>query len=103
MTLATANEITHPRRTRLLNSSRRLLGVDALLMAGSLAICGILFDQGGLEAAALAVAGAVVAARKAPAGDRLMRAYSGGFAGLFIGALFAAFFHGAMVWLVQLF
>lgn len=102
MTLAAANDTTRPRRIPLRRTERLALSLDAFLMAGSLAVCGMLLGQGGLEAALFALAGALIAARKAPAGARLVHAYSGGFAGLFIGALFAAFFHDALVRLVQL-
>ncbi len=101
MTLATTNAIPRPRRVRPRPTARLALSFDAFLMAGSLAVCGMLFGQGGLEASLFALAGALIAAWKAPAGDRLIHGYSGGFAGLFIGALFAAFFHDALVWLVQ--
>lgn len=102
MTLATANEIATPRRLPLRRSGRLALSIDAIVMSGSLAVCGVFFAQGGLEAAVFALAGALIAARKAPAGNRLAHAYSGGFAGLFVGALFAAFFHDALVSLVGL-
>ncbi len=97
MTLATVTETTRPRRIRLRRSARTALGVDALLMAASLAVCGVLFAHGGLEAFIGAVAGALIAARQAPRGARLQAAYSGGFAGLFAGALFASFFHPAII------
>lgn len=102
MTLASTAEMTRPRRVRLRQAKRFALGFDALLMAGSLALCAALFTQGGLEAALFALAGALIAARKAPRGERLAHAYSGGFAGLFVGALFAAFFHETLAALVQL-
>ncbi|MEZ5960692.1 MAG: hypothetical protein R3C30_09765 [Hyphomonadaceae bacterium] len=102
MTLATTAEIARPRRVRLNRAKRFALGLDALLMAGSLGVCIALITQGGLEAAFFAIAGALISARKAPRNERLAQASSGGFAGLFVGALFAAFFHNAFVGLVQL-
>lgn len=102
MTLATTAELARPRRVSLRQAKRFALSFDALLMAGSLSVCAALATQGGLEASLFAVAGALIAARKAPRAERLAHAYSGGFAGLFVGALFAAFFHDALADLVQL-
>lgn len=95
MTLATVAETTGPRRLR--QSGRVLLGLDAVLMAASLAACGFLFTSGGLETLTGAAIGASVAAQQAQPGKRVSSAYSGGFAGLFVGALFAGFFHSALV------
>jgi len=97
MTLATASETTSLGRTQ-----RLTLSFDALLMAASLVVCGALFAQGGLEAFLFAAAGAALGARHAVRGLRLRGAYSGGFAGLFVGALFAAFFHELLVALARL-
>ncbi len=97
MTLATVTETTSPRRAR-----RFALSFDAFLMAASLAVCAALLTQGGLEAFIFAAAGAVVGARRAIRGVRLPAMYSGAFAGLFVGAVFAAFFHQALAALVQL-
>lgn len=98
MTLATVTETTSLRRTR-----RFALSFDALLMAASLAVCGALFTRGGLEAFVFAAIGAALGGRHAIQGARLRAIYSGAFAGLFAGALFAAFFHNALAALVQLF
>lgn len=97
MTLATVSGTTSPRRTR-----RFALSFDAFLMAASLAMCAALFTQGGLEAFVFATGGAALGARHAIRGARLAAMYSGAFAGLFGGALFAAFFHNALAALVQL-
>jgi hypothetical protein len=100
MTLATVVETTRPHRLRA--SRRTLLGVDAFLMALSLAVCALLFTSGGLEALAGAAISAVVAARQAQPGQRVSSAYSGGFAGLFVGGLFAGFFHPMLITALQL-
>ncbi len=97
MTLATASETTSAPRTRNL-----ALSFDAFLMAASLLFCAALFTQGGCEAFLFAVAGALLGARHSVRGLRTRGAYSGGFAGLFVGALFAAFFHDVFVALAQL-
>jgi hypothetical protein len=102
MTLATVTETTRPRRIRVRRSARAALSVEAVLMAASLTVCGMLFANGGLEAFIGALAGALIAARQSPRGARLPVAYSGGFAGLFAGALLASFFHGAFVAALQL-
>ncbi|MFN3463010.1 MAG: hypothetical protein ACK4X1_02950 [Terricaulis sp.] len=102
MTLATATEMTRPRRVRLKQTGRLALSVDAALMTASLLVCALLFAQGGLEVSLFAAIGACWGARQAPRGARFAHAYSGGFAGLFVGALFAAFFHDALVAALQL-
>jgi len=102
MTLATATEMTRPRRVRLKRSGRLALSLDAFLMAASLWVCALLFAQGGLEASLFAAIGAFFGARQAPRGTRLTGAYSGGFAGLFAGALFAGFFQDALAAALQL-
>lgn len=102
MTLATATEMTRPRRVRLRRSSDMALSVEAVLMAASLAICAVLAAEGGIEAALFCFAGLAIGARNAPRGDRWASAYSGGFAGLFVGVVFAAFFHSAIVALVNI-
>lgn len=96
MTLATMTGTPSLRR-----AGRLTLSLDAFLMAASLGVCAFFFAEGGIEAFIFAAAGAILGARNAHRGDRIRRAYSGGFAGLFIGAMFAAFFHGALVALVQ--
>ncbi|MBN8606652.1 MAG: hypothetical protein J0L81_07025 [Caulobacterales bacterium] len=68
---------------------------DLTLLAVAVALCGLLFFQGGLEALAGATLGAVLARRH---GAPLI---AGAFAGLFAGALFAGFFHGALVNLIN--
>ena len=102
MTLAAATETTPLRRIRFRRSARVALGADALLMAASLAVCAVFFATGGLEALLFGAAGAILGARRADRGLRIQAAYAGGFAGLFVGALFAAFFHGALVAATQL-
>jgi hypothetical protein len=102
MTLATVTETTRPRRIRLRRTERVALSLDAVLMAASLAVCGVLLADGGLEAFAGAFIGALAAAKHAPRGGRLQAAYSGGFGGLFAGALFASFFHGAFAAALQM-
>jgi hypothetical protein len=96
MTLATVSETTRPKRMRLRRAGRVALSLDAFLMAASLAVCALLFTQGGLEAFIGALAGAIIGVRNAERGERLRAAFAGGFAGLFAGALLAAFFHGAI-------
>jgi len=97
MTLATASETTSLART-----GRLALSLDAFLMAASLIFCAALFAQGGLEAFLFAAAGAVFGARHSVRGLRTRGAYSGNFAGLFVGALFAAFCHDFFVALARL-
>jgi len=97
MTLATISETPSLRR-----SSKWALSFDALLMAASFAVCAALFAQGGLEASMFAMAGGIIAARRAPRGVRVRHFYSGAFAGLFVGAMFAGFFHDGLISLLQL-
>ena len=96
MTLATASGTTSLRRVGLRREARIALGLDALMMAASLAACAALFSTGGLEAFIFMLGGAALGARNAGRGSRVQAAYSGGFAGLFVGAVFAAFFHNAL-------
>lgn len=97
MTLATATDTT-----ALGRAGRLTLSFDAILMALCLAGCAALFTQGGLEAFLFAAIGAVMGRRNAVRGLRLRGAYAGGFAGLFVGAMFAAFFHEPLVALARL-
>ena len=101
MTLATASEMTRPRRVRLRRTSDMAMSVEVVLLTASLAICAVLAAEGGIEAALFCFAGLAIGARNARRGGRWAGAFSTGFAGLFIGALFAAFFHGALAALVQ--
>ena len=91
MTLATTTSATPPRRLRL---GRTGYTLDLMLFVIAAALCAALFFQGGLEALIGAGVGACFSARNAKA------ALSGALAGLFAGALFAAFFHGALIALV---
>ena len=70
---------------------RRWIGLDALLLVFSLAICVALFGSGGAEALIGAIAGALSGRRQAS-----RNVVSSAFAGLFAGALFAGFFHGTL-------
>lgn len=97
MTIATVTETTSLRR-----ASQLALSFDAFLMAASLAVCTALFAQGGFEAFVFAIAGGVMSARGAALGSRLRTFYSGAFAGLFAGAVFAGFFHAGLIGLLQL-
>lgn len=67
--------------------------LDIAVFIGAALICLALLPNGGLEALLGAVTGTAFAKR----GRRL----NGAFAGLWIGALFAAFFHGALVAALQ--
>lgn len=102
MTLANTTEMPRTRRVRLMRPSRAALSVDAALMTAGLLVCALFFAQGGLEVSLFAAIGSFWRARQAPRGARFAHAYSGGFAGLFVGALFAAFFHDALVAALQL-
>lgn len=102
MTLATATEMTRPHRARSKRTRRMALSLDTFLLAAGLLVCALLFAEGGLEASLFAALGAFLSARQAPRGMRVVHAHSGAFAGLFVGALFAAFFHDALVAALQL-
>ncbi len=91
MTLATTTSATPLRRLRF---ARTGYALDLTLFALAAALCITLLFQGGLEALLGAGVGAWLSARNPRA------ALSGAFAGLFVGALFAAFFHHALVALV---
>jgi hypothetical protein len=91
MTLATTTSAPSPRRLRL---ARTGYSLDLTLFVIAATICAALFFHGGLEALIGAGVGAFFSARNAKA------ALSGAFAGLFVGALFAAFFHNALTALV---
>ena len=94
MTLTTT--MTNRReRLRRANPARLDLIVEHVTLALAAGFCVLLFFQGGLEALLGAIAGAIIAAR---AGSSLA---SGALAGLFVGALCAGFFHGALTALVQ--
>lgn len=92
MTLATTTIIGES-RPRIANLGR--IALDVAILAIAAAICGLMFFQGGLEALVGSVIGAVLAKRH---GAPLS---SGAFAGLFAGAMFAGFFHGALVSLIS--
>jgi hypothetical protein len=91
MTLATISETTRSRPMRLRRYERLSFGLDALLMGASLAICAAFLGSGGAEALTGALAGAAIRTRMARSGERTQAAFGGGFAGLFVGALFAGF------------
>jgi membrane associated rhomboid family serine protease len=91
MTLATTTSAPSPRRLRL---TRTGYALDLTLFVIAAALCAALFFQGGFEALIGAGLGAFFSARNPKA------AISGAFAGLFAGALFAAFFHDALAALV---
>lgn len=69
--------------------------LDLCLLVLEIALCGFLFFEGGLEALMGGASGAVLAGRH---GAPLT---AGAFAGLFAGALFAGFFHGALINLIN--
>lgn len=75
--------------------------LDAVLLGFAAAACLAFIFQGGLEALLGALIGVVVSAR----GERGLRpsAMSGAFAGLFIGLIFAGFFHDPIEALVRAF
>ena len=91
MTLATTTSATRPRSLGL---ARDGYALDLALLALAAALCIVLFFEGGLEALIGAGLGVLLSARTAKA------ALLGAFAGLFIGALFAAFLHSALAALV---
>ena len=94
MTLTTT--MTNRRvRSRRANPARVNLAVERITLTLAAGFCVLLFPQGGLEALLGALAGAVIAVRT---GSSVV---SGGLAGLFVGALCAGFFHGALVALIQ--
>lgn len=92
MTLATTTIIGES-RPRTLRVGRATLDLAILAIAAT--ICGLMFFQGGLEAL---VGGAIGAALTKRNGGPLS---SGAFAGLFAGAMFAGFFHGALINLIN--
>lgn len=96
MTLATMTKTTASRRFKMRRYGRISFSFDALLLAASLAVCATLLGAGGLEALTGAALGAAIAARQAIRGDRVRAALGGAFAGLFVGALCAGFFHTAI-------
>ena len=87
MTLATTTSAPRLRRLRL---ARTGYSLDLTLFVIAAALCIALPFQGGLEALIGAGVGAWFSARNPRS------ALSGAFAGLFVGALFAAFFHKSM-------
>ncbi|MBC7769938.1 MAG: hypothetical protein H7124_14235 [Phycisphaerales bacterium] len=89
-TLASAQR-TRQRRTL---GFSRYLTLDTFILAAALAVCAVLFSQGGLEAMLGAFVGAILAWREG-------QAVSGALAGLFAGTMFAGFFHGAIAALIQ--
>lgn len=91
MTLATTTSATTPRGLRFARTGYTL---DLMLFVLAAALCIALLFQGGLEALIGAGVGAWFSARNPRA------ALSGALAGLFVGALFAAFFHDALASLV---
>jgi len=100
MTLAQSVITSRPRFRSGKDLGIATWAVDAPLLAAALAIAGALFFQGGLEALIGAATGTLIGA-----GQRkgLATVISGGFAGLFVGAMFAALFHSAIVGMVATF
>jgi hypothetical protein len=92
MTLATTTIISES-RPRAANLGH--VALDLAILAIAAMICGLLFFQGGFEALVGAGIGAALAKRN---GSPMS---SGAFAGLFAGAMFAGFFHGALVSLIN--
>jgi hypothetical protein len=79
------------RRGRTRRATRVELSVDVIVLAAAAGLCALLFFQkGGLEALLSAAAGGLIAERRV----------SGALAGLWIGMLFAGFFHGALAALI---
>ncbi|WP_135210636.1 hypothetical protein [Vitreimonas flagellata] len=89
MTLATTTSATTGLRL-----ARTGYTPDLMLFVLAVALCIALLFQGGLDALIGAGVGAWFSARNP------RTALSGAFAGLFVGALFAAFFHDALTALV---
>ncbi|MGE0739715.1 MAG: hypothetical protein AB7O98_00105 [Hyphomonadaceae bacterium] len=77
------------RRARRVNS----VMLDLALLLAACGVCASLAFQGGLEALIGAGIGALMAARR-PA--EAAEVTSGAFAGLWVGVVFAAFFHEAL-------
>lgn len=71
--------------------SFRGMALDAALFVAAAGVCVALYAEGGIEA----LAGAAVGAAIQPHNPRTRLA--GAFAGLFAGAMFAAFFHNALI------
>jgi hypothetical protein len=92
MTLATTTSIGES-RPRAVNLGQ--VALDVAILAIATAICGLMFFQGGFEALVGSAIGAALAKRN---GAPLS---SGAFAGLFAGAMFAGFFHGALIGLID--
>jgi hypothetical protein len=82
----------------------RTWGLDLTLFIVFAGIAGAFFFEGGMEALIGASIGSFFGLRSAHwRKARVSGAISGAFAGLFAGALFAGFFHGAVVALLSLF
>ena len=75
----------------------RAVALDAVVLAVALGLCLVLLFDGGLEALIGAFIGFAVSAQRG-----LASSVSGAFAGLFAGALFAGFFHQALVFALSL-
>ncbi len=68
--------------------------LDAALLAAALTVAATYFFQGGLEVLTCACVGALLGGSNAHwKNDRVPAALSGAFAGVFAGAILAAFFH----------
>jgi hypothetical protein len=75
-------------------ANARSAALDATLLIIAMGVCGVLFFDGGLEAMIGSALGAAIAIRKTASPAALC---SGAFAGLWIGAMFAGFFHEPIV------
>jgi hypothetical protein len=84
-------------RTAARGRERRGVVLDATLLAVAIGICFALLLDGGFEALIGAFIGFAVSARRG-----LTACLSGAFAGLFTGALFAGFFHQAVLFALSL-
>lgn len=75
----------------------RGVGVDLAMLALMIALCFAFLLQGGFETLIGGALGALAASRRG-----LVSTLSGAFAGLFAGALFAGFFHQALIYALSL-
>lgn len=90
MTLANTSAGLGRRRSGVVHSA---FLVDLVLLSVIVWFAAAFMWQGGLEALCGGLLGAAAAAQQTP---RPRASVSGAFAGLFIGALFAGFFHAAL-------
>jgi hypothetical protein len=96
--LAPTLDGNRPRVAPIARVRERSVALDLALLLAALGIAGVLVFQGGLEALIGAAVGALLGLHSANwPNARLAGAIAGAFAGLFAGALFAGFFHDALV------